>query len=99
MSIPVVVPVGSGAVLLTYTKANDATVGGVKFTNSGATMISVGYDYPLSKRTSVGVSYAKIDNKANASYNPYVYSALAGQSAVTAGQDSAQMYLGVRHSF
>ena len=98
-SIPVVVPMGSGAVLFTYTSAGDTKTAGTTNANTGATMVSVGYDHSLSKRTSLGVSYAKVDNKANAAYNPFVYSALTGNGAVGVGQDTAQLYLGLRHTF
>ncbi len=98
-SIPVVVPMGAGAVLFTYTKASNTKTAGVVNADTSATMVSVGYDYSLSKRTSLGASYAKINNKANASYNPFVYSALTGSGAVGAGQDTAQFYLGLRHTF
>ena len=98
-SIPVVVPMGAHAVLFTYTSAGDSKTAGTTNANTGATMVSVGYDHALSKRTSLGVSYAKVDNKANASYNPFVYSALTGNGAVGVGQDTAQLYLGLRHTF
>jgi predicted porin len=98
-SIPVVVPMGAGAVLFTYTSAGNSKTAGTTNVDTSATMVSVGYDHSLSKRTSLGVSYAKVDNKANAAYNPFVYSALTGSGAVGAGQDTAQLYLGLRHTF
>lgn len=98
-SVPVVIPMGAGAVLFTYTRASDSKTAGVTNANTGATMISLGYDHALSKRTSLGVSYARIDNKANASYSPFVYSLLAGQNATAAGQDATQFYAGLRHTF
>lgn len=98
-SIPVVVPAGAGDFLFTYTKAGDTKTGGVTNANTGASMVSVGYDYNLSKRTKLGVSYLKIDNKANASYGPYVATALVGHTAVGTGQDVSQMYVGLRHTF
>jgi predicted porin len=98
-SIPVVVPMGAGAVLFTYTSAGNSKTAGTTNVDTGATMVSVGYDHSLSKRTSLGVSYAKVNNKASAAYNPFVYSALTGSGAVSAGQDTAQLYLGLRHTF
>jgi predicted porin len=98
-SIPVTVPMGSGTILFTYTKADDVKVAGVTTANSGATLMSVGYDYAFSKRTSLGVSYAKLDNKAAAAYGLYTQTALNGTPANAAGTDAGQFYLGLRHAF
>jgi predicted porin len=98
-SIPVTVPMGSGTILFTYTKADDVKVAGVTTANSGATLMSVGYDYAFSKRTSLGVSYAKLDNKAAAAYALYTQTALNGTPANAAGTDAGQFYLGLRHAF
>jgi predicted porin len=91
--------VGAHAFLFTYTKAGASKTAGVTNADTGATMTSFGYDYSLSKRTSLGVSYAKVSNKAAAAYNPFVYSALTGSGAVVVGQDTSQVYVGMRHTF
>lgn len=106
-SIPVTVPLGAGTFLFTYTKARDLKGSGyatpaantAATANTGASMFSVGYDYSLSKRTSLGVSYAKINNKAGAGYALYTQAALNGTPANAVGQDASQLYLGVRHAF
>lgn len=106
-SIPVTVPMGAGTFLFTYTKARDLKGSGyatpaalaAATTDTGASMFSVGYDYALSKRTSLGVSYAKINNKAGAGYALYTQAALNGTPANAVGQDASQLYLGVRHAF
>lgn len=98
-SIPVTVPMGSGTALFTYTKAGNTKTGGVTNANTGATLLSVGYDHALSKRTTLGVSYAKLDNKANAGYGLYTQAALNGTAANAVGTDAAQFYLGLRHAF
>jgi len=98
-SVPVTVGLGAGTLLATYTKASDAKVNGSTATNTGASLISVGYDHALSKRTSVGVSYAVLNNKAGASYGLYTAASLQGLTLPTAGQDQKQLYLGFRHSF
>ncbi|MDO9361218.1 MAG: porin [Polaromonas sp.] len=97
-SIPVTVPLGAGTFLFTYTKARDTTGSGGA-ANTGATLASVGYDYALSKRTSLGVSYAKLNNKAAGAYSLYTQAALNGTPNNVAGQDAAQLYVGVRHAF
>jgi predicted porin len=98
-SIPVTVPLGAGTFLFTYTKARDSKLNGTTVADSGATLVSVGYDYALSKRTSLGVSYAKLNNKAAAGYALYTQAALNGTPVNARGQDASQLYLGVRHAF
>jgi predicted porin len=98
-SIPVTVPLGAGTFLFTYTKAADGKLNGTTVADTGATLVSVGYDYALSKRTSLGVSYAKLNNKAAGGYNLYTQSALNGTGNNAVGQDASQLYLGVRHAF
>jgi predicted porin len=99
-SIPVTVPVGAGTILFTYTKAADAKGTGLASnTDTGASLWSLGYDYSLSKRTSVGVSYARLSNKANANYALYTQGALNGTPNNVVGQNASQLYLGIRHAF
>ncbi|MGQ2978893.1 MAG: porin [Polaromonas sp.] len=106
-SIPVTVPLGAGTFLLTYTKARDLRASGfatpaltaAQQDNTGASLWSVGYDYALSKRTSLGVSYARLNNKSAGAYALYTQGALNGTPNNVAGQDASQLYLGVRHAF
>jgi predicted porin len=99
-SIPVTVPLGAGTFLFTYTKARDVSGNGaLAGANTGASLFSVGYDYALSKRTSLGVSYAKLNNKSAAGYNLYTQAALNGTPNNAVGQDASQLYVGVRHAF
>ena len=106
-SIPVTVPLGAGTFLLTYTKARDLKASGFATpaataaaeANTGASLWSVGYDYALSKRTSLGVSYARLNNKAAGGYALYTQGALNGTPNNAVGQDASQFYLGVRHAF
>lgn len=98
-SVPVTVPMGAGTALLTYTRADNTKTGGVANANTGATLVSVGYDYALSKRTTVGVSYARLDNKSAAGYALYTQGALHGTPNNATGQDASQFYVGVRHTY
>ena len=98
-SVPVTVPVGSGTLLFTYTKANSVKLNGVNQPNTDANLLSIGYDYALSKRTSIGASYARLDNKAAANYRLYVHSGLGATIPAGAGVDQSQFYIGVRHAF
>jgi len=93
--IAVTAPMGAGAILFQYTKAN--AISGI--VNSGANMVSVGYDYSLSKRTSVGVNYSKINNEAAANYQFFTGVALQNSPATTKGTDTSMLYAGIRHAF
>lgn len=97
-SVPVTAKVGSGVLLFTYTQAQDTKTAGNSNSNTGARQISVGYDYPLSKRTSLGASYSVINNESGARYG-YYNASLANLPSTVAGQDSKQFYVGVRHAF
>lgn len=76
--VAVAVPVGQGAIRASYAVAKDlegtgctAVVGtpaGAGF--GGAKTWNIGYDYRFSKRTTIGVGYATIDNKAGDATNP-----------------------------
>lgn len=94
-SVPLTFGVGAGTILATYTRARG--VSGVA--NSGATLWSVGYDHALSKRTSVGISYANMNNDAGANYQLYTTNGLQSLPTAVAGQDQRQLYLGLRHAF
>ena len=98
-SIPVTFQLGNGTLLATYTDARKAKVGGTTIGDSGAWLASVGYSYSLSKRTSVGISFAYLNNKSNAAYQLYTQTSLGGLSNALVGQDQRQLYLGVRHAF
>jgi predicted porin len=94
-SVPLSYSVGNHGVYATYAKVSDLETNGVKAGNSGAKQWTLGYSYDLSKRTSVGVNYTKIDNESGASYR------FGNNKGATpsAGQDVSQFYAGVRHAF
>jgi predicted porin len=66
--------------------------------STDATAYAMGWEYALSKLTTFGVFYAKIDNKANANYNFFQISA-NGATAATAGESAAQLYAGFSYRF
>lgn len=103
-SIPMTYTWGPHTVLGHYTKAGnisaDAIVGNTT-DNTGARMVSVAYVYSLSKRTSVGLTYARIDNDSNASYNFFTSGALGSTDAgsAIAGESPRLLQATVRHAF
>jgi len=65
-----------------------------------ATMIALAYVYDLSKRTSVGITYATIDNDPNANYNFFTGTSLGSADAATQrGEDPTLIQLTLRHAF
>lgn len=62
--------------------------------NTGATHITLGYDYTLSKRTSVYAYVTHLDNEANAAYDFAINSLDAAPGATVRGAA-----LGLRHAF
>lgn len=62
--------------------------------NTGAVQYTMGYEQPLSKRTSVYAYYSKIKNRSNAAYDFAI-----NELGVTAGASPQTIALGLRHSF
>ncbi len=87
---------GSHNIYAHYTKANKDKVLGE---GSDARMIALAYVYDLSKRTSVGLTYASIRNSSLAAYNFHNISAGGANNLVTAGEDPRLLALTVRHAF
>jgi predicted porin len=66
-------PIGPGSIRASYTIAKDlagvvGAAGGTTFSDTGAKEYNIGYEHRFSKRTNIGVGYAKIDNKNNAQF-------------------------------
>jgi predicted porin len=81
-----------------YTRAQDDKVTAAA---DGARMFALAYVYDLSKRTSVGLSYARIRNDGGAFYN---FDGSAGaqgspSGAVAAGEDPRVFATTIRHAF
>jgi predicted porin len=84
-----------------YTKANkDSRIDDFGINGTGANMWALGYSYDLSKRTSLGITYARIKNQQNASYNLYNSASLGlGQGGLLAGEDPRMFGTTIRHAF
>jgi len=83
-----------------YTRANNDKVTAV---DDSARMWAFAYVYDLSKRTSAGVTYAKIRNSTGAAYNFFTNAATGAfgsvGSAPAAGEDPRLIAFTVRHAF
>ncbi|EHP37701.1 porin [Cupriavidus basilensis OR16] len=61
---------------------------------TGATQLTFGYDYPLSKRTALYAYYSRIDNKPHA-----IYDFAINGLGIRAGADPQTFALAMRHNF
>jgi len=98
MTLPVSYTTGAHNFYAHYTKAkDDDIIAG----DNAAKMMAFAYVYDLSKRTSAGVTYAKIDNSAAAAYNFFTNTGGLGStgSTLTAGEDATLIAFTVRHAF
>ncbi|HYD59160.1 MAG TPA: porin [Noviherbaspirillum sp.] len=68
------------------------------FPASDVTLISLGYDHNLSKRTDVYLFFAHANNQANAQY-ALGGAGYSGGFTTTGGQDARAVQLGIRHRF
>jgi predicted porin len=98
--LPVSYIVGPHAVYLTYARAGNLSGpnAGAGTSDTGANQWTLGYDYALSKRTSVGAFYTRLNNKANARYDFFGLGS-SGATATNNGNDPRQIYIGMAHSF
>lgn len=100
-TIPASYSWSSNNVYAHYTKARNDTV---TVAQDGAKMFAIGYVRDLSKRTTVGLGYARITNDAGAAYNFFVNSDFGGvlgsaSAAVAAGEDPRILTFTIRHGF
>jgi predicted porin len=111
--IALAVPVGSGAIRASYSQADDldeagcGPVGtaispaGSTVGNNGAKQWNIGYDHRFSKRTTVGVGYATIDNDPAGAHN---WTGLpprqdGATNAPAAGSDVKTFFVNMIHRF
>lgn len=108
--VGVQVPVGMGKVVGQYYSAGDVRENGVTTADSGAKLITVGYEHSLTKRTMVKVVYARVNNEDLANYDFGVNSvgianygnATTGAATTNGGGEGASvrgLSLGIRHTF
>lgn len=90
-------PVGPGEIVSQYTRADNVAVNGVDVADSDARMFSVGYNYPLSKRTVIKAIYSQINNSSAASYDFFPQGGASVGAA--AGSNPRAIGLGLRHAF
>jgi len=100
--LPVTYSFGNHSIYASYAKAGRTKNQAGNMADTGATFYNLGYDYALSKRTSVGGNYTKLNNKTNSNNNLFLGAAVTGLGQVQAtgnGMDVRQIYIGVNHNF
>jgi predicted porin len=100
-SIPMIYSWGPHTVGGHYTKADDIKSDLVVPGSTGANMFAIVYNYDFSKRTAVGITYAKINNDTNAAYAFFTSTGALGSGnlAPFAGEDPQLIQAVVRHAF
>lgn len=110
------VPVGPGSIRGSYSVAKDLTgpVGsapvitggaittpGTHISDTGAKQYNIGYEHRFSKRTNIGVGYAKIDNKQNAQFTWTGAPPIQGTGSNTPlfASDVSTFFLSMTHRF
>jgi predicted porin len=102
--LPISYRTGAHNFSFTYAKANDVKGNSaISLANTNAKMTVLGYEYSLSKRTSVSASYSQINNDSAAMYDFWHPSSSVGgglaAAAVAAGADPRKLHFGVVHKF
>lgn len=99
-AIPVSYAFGSHQVSATWGQALSTNINGTKLDSSGMRMLSLSYQYALSKRTQLNVSVAQLRNQHNGRYNFWIGGLGSMQlPASNAGSDPRLIYAGIKHVF
>lgn len=96
-SIPVAYSWGANKIGYTYTRADDDKVLG---SGTGAKLNVIYYNYALSKRTQLAVTYARLNNDSNAVYNLYATNLGSTDVAtLSPGESPRALQFTLNHSF
>lgn len=101
-ALPIQYVTGPHRVNFAYASAGNLKTDVGTVNDSGAKALVLGYEYSLSKRTSVAVLYSAITNGANAAYDfreTSVNIAGGNGTGLAAGTDPRTFQLAVRHAF
>ena len=98
-AIPVSYRTGQHLLKATYGRARAIETGGTTTAATGASMVSVGYEYTLSKRTSLAVNFSQVKNEREASYDFWQASNILAGPAGYRGFTSRHLYFGTKHQF
>jgi predicted porin len=100
-ALSVAVPMGPGKIGASYARAKDLE--GLPYTDTGAHMWNLGYEWALSKRTALGFGVAEMKNKANQGFTWSNITAgpegAAEKSPLPNGTNMRNIFVSMRHSF
>jgi len=100
MTLPIRYNTGAHNFYAHYTMADNDDAAQFAGLDTKASMIALAYVYDLSKRTSVGITYAQIDNGLNANYNFFTGGSLGSADANPGrGEDLQLIQATIRHAF
>jgi predicted porin len=99
-ALPLTYTMGANRFSFTYGKANNLNTAGADVADSETKMTMLGYEYAMSKRTSLTAQWVALNN-GSAGTNDFWHAAnnVSGGGAVTAGSDPRLFSLGVHHKF
>jgi predicted porin len=83
---------GPGTVRVGYTQASDFK-GTAGAPDTGAKQWQIGYNHALSKRTTAGIAYVKLDNDSAGDYN------LTGRTLDASGRNASAVVFSLTHTF
>lgn len=92
------VPVGAGRIKAQYTKSS-GTGGAATPDEYDATLLSLGYEYRLSKRSLLYTNYGKVDNGGTTATGANRTASGNGPSGIRRGETSTGYQFGIRHNF
>lgn len=92
------VPVGAGRIKAQYTKSS-GTGGAATPDEYDATLLSLGYEYRLSKRSLLYTNYGSVDNGGTAVTGANRTASGNGPSGIRRGETSTGYQFGIRHNF
>lgn len=103
-AIAAAVPIGTGAIRGSYARAkalDNIGITNATGPNTGSKVWNIGYEHRFSKRTNVGIGYAKIDNDADSanSWTGMPPNAGGVTPGNTLGQDSRTVFMSITHRF
>jgi predicted porin len=98
--VAIAIPIGQGAIRGSFSQADDLESGGVS-APTGAKQWNLGYDYRFSKRTTVGIGYATIDNDSLAAFTWSGLSSSQGGQSINPplGSDVDIFFVSMVHRF
>ncbi len=100
-AIPVAYSFGAHMISGTFGQAKSTKVNGSTLGDSGAKMLSVSYQYALSKRTQLDLTVVELRNEKNGRYNLWNGSMTGALqfAPADAGARTRMLYAGIKHNF